>query len=114
MTKMLNKSRTFIVASAALLLSACGSDEDEEAGADIATPDTPIADERGQPEIAPVGLGNPPAADENGPPADTPVLAGAEPPDPAGNAAAANDPLTDPDLPYLPNCWPLHECMIED
>ena len=114
MTRVLNKSRTIFAASAALLLSACGSGEDEEAAADIAAPAAPIAEERGQPEITPAEPGDGPVADEDGPPADTPALVGAGALNPIDDEAVANDPRADWDLPHLPNCWPLHECMIED
>lgn len=109
---MLNQSRTILVATVALVLSACSSDDNEEATPDDTQLDAPIVDERRSPEIAPGGIEDTPAADAAETPADTPARAAS--PGPVGDAAIANDPLADRDLPYLPNCWPLHECLIDE
>jgi PBP1b-binding outer membrane lipoprotein LpoB len=106
---MLNQSRTILVAAVALVLSACSSDDNEEASTDETVLDAPAADDRRSPEIAPGDIEDTPET-----PADTPALAGAALPGPVGEEAIANDPPADWDLPYLPNCWPLHECLIDE
>jgi hypothetical protein len=111
---MLNQSRTILVAAVALVLSACGADDNEEATPDDTQLDAPITDERRSPEITPGGIEDTPAADEAGPLANTPALAEAASPDPVADEATVNDPAVDRDLPYLPNCWPLHECLIDE
>ena len=110
---MRNRSGNAVLIAAALFLSACSSDDGERTANDGVVSDAPATNIGQEPENEAVGIDNAPAADAGREPAAVPAAALEELPGAIDGAAAA-DPAADDALPYLPNCWPLHECMIED
>ena len=110
----MNRSRHIVLAALALALSACGSEDGENAGNTEVVPDALRADVRGQQQIEVITIEDSPAAIGGGQPAAVPAGAGRASPGDIGEAATTIDGLADWDLPYYPNCWPLHECMIEE